>query len=67
MHSPEDLLLALELNDSIQVKLALHDAYLYLRYAVNTKDAASKDDDDALIAEVNSRTQGTRSGVKTNS
>ena len=56
-HSPEDLLLALELNDSIQVKLALHDAYLYLRYAVNTKDTASKDDDDALIAEVNSRTQ----------
>jgi oligoendopeptidase F len=57
LHSPADILLALQLNDSIQVKLALHDAYLYLRYAVNTKDAASKNDDDALIAEVNSRTQ----------
>ena len=57
VHSPKDLLVALELNDSIQARLALHDAYLYLRYAVNTKDAVSKGDDDALIAEVNSRTQ----------
>ncbi len=55
--SPEILLQALRLNDSISVLLAEHDAYLYLRYAVNTKDEKSNDDDITLISEVNSRTQ----------
>jgi len=54
--SPEDLLRALELNGQILTKQALHDAYLYVRYAVNTKDEASKRDDDALNAEVPGRT-----------
>jgi oligoendopeptidase F len=56
-HSPGDLLHALALNDTILRTLSIHDAYLYLRYAVDTRDAASKDDDDALIAEVNARSQ----------
>jgi len=55
--SPEILLQALRINDNISVLLAMHDAYLYLRYAVNTKDEKSYEDDNALISEVNSRTQ----------
>ena len=55
--SSNNLLNALVLNDSITVQNSLHDAYLYLRFAVNTKDVESSDNESELNSEVYSRTQ----------
>ncbi|MDR3666669.1 MAG: M3 family metallopeptidase [Ignavibacteriaceae bacterium] len=56
-NSGTNLLSALVLDDSITVQYSLHDAYLYLSFAVNTKEAVISDYESELIAEVNSRTQ----------
>jgi len=56
-NSGVNLLNALVLYDSIIVQDYLHDAYLYLRYAVNTKDIEISNNESELNAEVTSRTQ----------
>jgi oligoendopeptidase F len=45
LNSPSDLLALLQMNDSVQMIFALHDDYLYLRCALNQKDAACEDED----------------------
>ena len=54
--SRDNLLSALLLNDSIIVENYFHDAYLYLRYAVNTNDEQSSERESEMNAEVNRRT-----------
>jgi oligoendopeptidase F len=56
-NSGVNLLNALVLYDSIIVQDYLHDAYLYLRYAVNTKDIEISNNESELNAEVTGRTQ----------
>jgi oligoendopeptidase F len=48
----DHLLLALQRNDAVQTKLARHAMYLYLRYAVDTRDERSRDEGEALYADV---------------
>ena len=55
--SGEILFNALLLEDSILVQQSLHDAYLYMRFAVNTADIESSNREGELSAEVNGRTQ----------
>ena len=54
--SANNLLRALELSDAAEVRFQRHDAYLYLRYAVNTRDEASYAEEAALEAEFTRRT-----------
>ncbi|HEV7844498.1 MAG TPA: hypothetical protein VGO69_12470, partial [Pyrinomonadaceae bacterium] len=54
--SSDNLQRALQLYDNIQIQLARHYDYLYLRYAVNTRDETSLAESSALSAEVMSRT-----------
>jgi oligoendopeptidase F len=54
--SADHLLRALQLYDAAQVKFQRHDAYLYLRYAVNTRDETSYAEEAALAAEFTKRT-----------
>lgn len=54
--SAGNLLRALQLNDKIQILFIRRYNYFYLRYAVNTADAASNDEASALDAEINRRT-----------
>lgn len=54
--SADNLLRALQLYDEAQVRFERHDAYLYLRYAVNLKDEASFAEEAALAAEFMKRT-----------
>jgi oligoendopeptidase F len=54
--SAENLARALQLNDRVQVQFRKHYAYLYLRNAVNTLDAASLAESSTLDAEVSART-----------
>jgi oligoendopeptidase F len=54
--SADNLQRALELNDHIQIETNRHYSYLYLRYAVDTRDSASLADSSNLVAEVNRRT-----------
>jgi oligoendopeptidase F len=49
------LLLALQRNDDVQIKLARHATYLYLRYAVDTRDEKSRDEGDALEADADAQ------------
>lgn len=50
------LLAALQRNDAVQARVARHAMYLYLRYAVDTRDEKSRDDDDAIEAEAAAKT-----------
>ncbi|HMF57814.1 MAG TPA: M3 family metallopeptidase [Pyrinomonadaceae bacterium] len=52
----DNLQRAIELNDEVQTKFARHYYYLYLRYAVDTRDTTSRDESNALNDEVNART-----------
>ncbi|HEY0428610.1 MAG TPA: M3 family metallopeptidase [Pyrinomonadaceae bacterium] len=54
--SAANLLRALQLNDNIQIQFIRHYNYLYLRYAVNTKDETSNAEAAALDAEITKRT-----------
>jgi len=54
--SADTLLRALQLNDRLQLQFTRHYIYLYLRYAVNTKDEDSRDTQQKLGAEVTQRT-----------
>lgn len=54
--SPANLLRALQLSDAVQSRFMPHYIYLYLRYAVDTKDEASRDQQKELGAEVDRRT-----------
>lgn len=54
--SAASLLRTLKLNDEFQLRYNPHYMYLYLRYAVNTKDTASRDAQTGIDAEVNRRT-----------
>lgn len=54
--SADNLLRALQLFDAVQVRFQRHDAYLYLRYAVNTRDEASFTEEATLAAEFTKRT-----------
>src|SRR5438067_7262897 len=54
--SADNLLKTLQLNDQVQSLFNPHYMYLYLRYAVNTKDTASRDVQNALGAELDRRT-----------
>src|SRR4029078_10529350 len=47
---------ALQRNDAVQARVARHAMYLYLRYAVDTRDEKSRDDDDAIEAEATAKT-----------
>jgi len=49
------LLLALQRNDAVRMKLARHAMYLYLRYAVDTRDERSRDEGEALDAEAGAK------------
>ena len=55
-NSPDNLERALRLNDSVQVQVKRHNAYLYLRYAVNTTDETSLAEGSALDADATTRT-----------
>ena len=55
--SGDTLFTVLALYDSILVRQALHDAYLYMRNAVNTDDIESAHRETALLAEVAEHTQ----------
>ena len=52
----DHLLRALQLNDQVLVRESQHAMYLYLRYAVDTRDEKSREDDDALESEVDAKT-----------
>jgi oligoendopeptidase F len=54
--SPVDLLRALRLYDKALVEFIRHYTYLYLRYAVNTRDEASNLESSELDAEFSKRT-----------
>jgi oligoendopeptidase F len=43
-----NLLRALQMNDALQMRVARHAMYLYLRYAMDTRDEKSRDESDAL-------------------
>src|SRR5204863_2182670 len=47
----DHLLTVLRRNDDVRMKLARHAIYLYLRYAVDTRDEKSRDDGDGLEAD----------------
>src|SRR5437870_2513785 len=47
----DHLLMALRRNDDVRMKLARHVIYLYLRYAVDTRDEKSRDDGEGLEAD----------------
>jgi oligoendopeptidase F len=51
----DHLLAALERRDAVRVRVARHAMYLYLRYAVDTRDEKSSSDDDALEAEADAK------------
>jgi oligoendopeptidase F len=55
-HDAAHLLAALQRKDAVQARVARHAMYLYLRYAVDTRDEKSRDDDDAIEAEVAAKT-----------
>ena len=52
----DHLLRALQLNDEVQARTNRHSVYLYLRYAVDTRDEKSRDDDQALNSEFDEKT-----------
>jgi oligoendopeptidase F len=54
--SPDNLYNTLSLYDEVVSKFMRHYVYLYLRYAVNTKDTESRDAQDKFGAELNQRT-----------
>jgi oligoendopeptidase F len=54
--SADNLLRALAVYDAAQVLYERHDAYLYLRYAINTRDETSYTEEAALSAEFMERT-----------
>lgn len=54
--SADHLLRALQLYDDVKVQFLRHYTYLYLRYAVNTKDKLNSSDSSALDAEFAKRT-----------
>ena len=54
--SPENLQRAIQLHDRVRVVFYRHYAYLYLLYAVNTRDETSLAESSALDAEVTART-----------
>jgi len=51
----DHLLMALRRNDDVRMKLARHAIYLYLRYAVDTRDQKSRDEGDALEADADAK------------
>ena len=51
--SSKNLLSAMSEFASLQTKIGIHQAYLYLRYAMDTRNAASLDELNKLIAEAN--------------
>lgn len=51
----DHLLTALQRSDDVRMKLARHAIYLYLRYAVDTRDEKSRDDGDALEADADAK------------
>jgi len=55
-HDAAHLLAALQRKDAVQARVARHAMYLYLRYAVDTRDEKSRDDDDAIEAEAAAKT-----------
>jgi oligoendopeptidase F len=55
-NSANNLERALQSYDRVRIAFGRHYAYLYLRYAVNTKDEASLADSSTLDADVTSRT-----------
>jgi oligoendopeptidase F len=59
--SPDRLLRALELNDSLLIQFHRHYSYLYLRYATDTRDENSLADSSALEADITKRTAFLRS------
>ena len=50
------LLDAMQLNDAIQARAGRQDTDLYVRAAVDTRDAKDRDDDDAMWSEVTAKT-----------
>lgn len=54
--SAENLYRALELSDRAQSEFYRHISYFYLRYAINSKDEASRNESSALGAELGKRT-----------
>ena len=52
----DHLLRALQLNDQVHIRVNQHAMYLYLRYAVDTRDEKSRDDDQALESEFDEKT-----------
>lgn len=53
--SSSNLLRALQLSDKLQGQFMRHYIYLYLRYATNTKDEASREDQSKFGAELDTR------------
>ncbi|HEX8846655.1 MAG TPA: M3 family metallopeptidase [Pyrinomonadaceae bacterium] len=53
--SADNLLQALELSDRAQAEFYRHTSYLFLRFAINTKDEASRNESSALGAELSKR------------
>ena len=54
--SPKNLILAMSEFDSLQTDLGLHLAYLYMRYAMDTRNAESLTESNKLSAEANRST-----------
>jgi len=54
--SPGNLLLAMQLYDSVLVEFMRHYTYLYLRYAVNTQDRTSLSESSEIDADFSKRT-----------
>ena len=52
----DHLLRALQLDDEVQIRENRHAIYLYLRYAVDTRDEKSRDEREALLTEVDEKT-----------
>src|SRR2546428_3516007 len=52
----DHLLRALQLNDEVRIRENRHAIYLYLRYAVDTRDEKSRDEREALLTEVDEKT-----------
>ena len=48
--SPDNLLRGLELSDRAVAEMMRHAVYLYLRYATNTRDTASRDAQTQMFA-----------------
>lgn len=53
--SADNLLLGLDLSDKSTAEMMRHAVYLYLRYATNTKDSASRDAQTKLFADQSAR------------